>query len=321
MTIKLKQYKRSFKGYTMVDCIVRSRDIFYFSLCEDPSELDEESGEDVWLKRRIACWIKTLPADQQWGNLDFDDADDYHLCVAYVPVEKLIAIEEDGYVYALGSGSHEMEWRLGDWCGGGILRGAVTRSRTIDGHAYMAGGGRTVAVRKDRNMFVPLMEGLPYDDDDDFELAGFEDIDGFNANDIYCVGGEGDAWHFDGTNWAQFQLPDSIDLNSVCCAGDGQVYISGYQGTTFRGRGNKWERIHKGKMTIPFKDMVWHEGQIWCTNDYGLWQILDGKIVAADVDSEIAVCSGHLSSHDGVLLLAGSSGAAFKENGIWEKIF
>ena len=319
--MKAKQYKKSFKGYIMVDCVVRSKDIFYFSLYEYPSELDEETAEDVWLNRRIVYWVKTVPDEKKWGNVDFDSSDDYQLCIASVPLEQLVAVDEDGQIYAIGSGRQGMEKRLGDWVSGGILRGAITRCRTIDGCAYMTGGGRTVAVRKDRNEVVPLMQGLPYDDDDDVEVAGFEDIDGFDANDIYCVGGEGDAWHFDGTIWSQFQLPENIDLNSVCCAGDGQVYISGYQGTTFRGRADKWEKIHTGKMTIPFRDMVWHEGQVWCTSDYGLWQILDGKIVAADVDSDIAVCSGHLSSRGGVLLLAGPGGAAFKENGIWEKIF
>ncbi|NHZ40892.1 hypothetical protein [Massilia aquatica] len=322
MIITSEQHEKYFDGYIVVDCAVRSKEIIYFSLCEDISQMDDEEDlDEIWPNRRIVYYVGTAPKELQWGNVNFDSSDDYHLCIARLPQEKLIAIEDEGQVYSLGSGSQGMEKRLGDWIEGGILRGAVIRCRTIDGYPYLAGGGRTVAMRKDRNNFVPLMQGLPYDDDEDFEVAGFEDIDGFSSNDIYCVGGEGDVWHFDGTAWSQVQFPSNIDLNSVCCAGDGEVYISGYQGTTFKGRGNKWKQIYKGEMTIPFKDLVWHGDRVWCTNDYGLWQILDGKLSVAQVDSEITVGSGHLSSYAGILLLAGHSGAAYNENGIWHKIF
>lgn len=76
---------------------------------------------------------------------------------------------------------------------------------------------------------------------------GFEDIDGFNINDIYCVGGRGDVWHSDGMKWKQTHFPSNLDLYTVCCAGDGYVYISGYGGTTFKGRGDQWKQIYKGR--------------------------------------------------------------------------
>ena len=67
----------------------------------------------------------------------------------------------------------------------------------------------------------------------------------------------GNVWHFDGQTWRRLDFPCDIDLETVVCAGDGQVYISSEQGTTFKGRGARWQRIHEGSMSLPFKDMVW----------------------------------------------------------------
>ncbi|NHZ44274.1 hypothetical protein [Massilia aquatica] len=47
----------------------------------------------------------------------------------------------------------------------------------------------------------------------------------------------------------------------------------------------------------------------------------DEKLIVADVDSEIKVCSGHLPPCGNVILLAGNSGAAYKQHGVWHKFF
>jgi hypothetical protein len=65
------------------------------------------------------------------------------------------------------------------------------------------------------------------------------------------------------------------------CGGDGNVYVSCYEGLTFTGRGNRWKKIYDGGISLGFKDMVWHEGKAWCTNDNGVWTIEDGKLTWA----------------------------------------
>ncbi|WP_348945531.1 hypothetical protein ABHF33_02765 [Chitinibacter sp. FCG-7] len=145
----------------------------------------------------------------------------------------------------------------------------------------------------------------------------FEDIDGFSKTDIYAVGGKGDAWHFDGERWQQLPFPSNMQLEAVCCAGDGQVYIGAEQGTVFRGRGNRWEMIYKGQMSLPYRDMVWHDGRVWCTSDYGLWTITDGQHERADVPHKVYSCAGHLSVGDGVMLLAGLWGTMLHDGKEW----
>lgn len=140
--------------------------------------------------------------------------------------------------------------------------------------------------------------------------CGFEAISGFNADDLYCVGGKGDAWRYDGKEWHRCPVPTNMYLESVCCAGDGHVYIGMQSGRLMRGREDHREVIHEDYMTLPFKDMVWFDGRLWCTSDYGLWTVENGKLIDADVPPQVKTCSGNLSAADGVMLLAGHYGAA-----------
>lgn len=170
-------------------------------------------------------------------------------------------------------------------------------------------------------------EAIEYNGRDSDELAdssdaGFVDVAGFSENDLYAVGGKGDVWHFNGKTWQQVSFPTNIWTRTVCCGGDGNVYVSCYEGLTFMGRENRWKKIYDGGISLGFKDMVWHEGKVWCTNDNGVWTIENGKLArASGLPSEIYVCSGSLSVSDGVMLMAGLGGAAFMENDQWHNLF
>ncbi len=150
----------------------------------------------------------------------------------------------------------------------------------------------------------------------------FNDIDAFSSSDIYVVGGRGVVWHYNGKLWSRIPLPSNMLLESVCCAGDGHVYIGGQSGTLFKGRGNQWAMLHRGELSLPFNDIVWHAERLWCSNDYGLWNLENGRLVAAQLPSaQIAVCAGNLSAADGMLLMAGVNGAAFHDGKTWHLIF
>ena len=88
------------------------------------------------------------------------------------------------------------------------------------------------------------------------------------------------------------------------------------------GRANQWRKIYDGGISLGFKDIVWHEGKAWCTNDNGVWTIEDGKLDrASGLAPEVRVCAGGLSVNDGVMLMAGLGGAAFMEKGLWSILF
>jgi len=327
MEISVEEYNEHFEGFIVLDCVVRSPKFFYFTLSEDytqwPSWSGEEGPTEDQIEKRVVVFMRSRPKGERWSSANFTELDTFNAGVSYYPKEQFVGVTADGgAVYVLGSGVDDLEDSLPRWVDGGFLRGSVSRCRTIDGYVYVAGSGRTVAMRKGKNDWEALNKKLPFIYEKDWRNAGFEDIDGFNKNDIYCIGGKGDVWHFDGEIWTQIHFPTNIKLFSLCCAGDGYVYIGGLGGTTFKGRGQKWKQLFKGEMTIPFRRMVWFENKVWCTSDYGLWTIENDRLVEpAEVSNEIKVCSGYLSAKDDVLLVSGPGGAAYKEAGVWRKIF
>jgi hypothetical protein len=146
---------------------------------------------------------------------------------------------------------------------------------------------------------------------------GFSDLDGFNLNDMYAVGGRGDVMHFDGNTWEKIAFPSNQYLTNVCCAGDGWVYISGQGGAIFKGKKNSWKQIIESHSTLDHRDLVWYRDRLYCTNDYGFWQIKDDQLSQVDVPAEITICCGHLSVADDVMLLGGIYGIAAYEDDQW----
>ena len=241
--------------------------------------------------------------------------------ISHKPKSQHIAVSHSNDVVIVGSGESSEE-KIKHHRDGGPLRGGISKLRTIDGWAYLCGGNNSVTRREGPDNWSDISKSIPNPDREDYLHNRFEDIDGFNENDIYCVGTDGQVYHFDGKSWRQQDFPSNIHLYTVCCGQDGFVYISGFQGKTFKGKLNTWEVISGPSTTLPFKDMVWYENKVWCTSDHGVWTIENNKVIEAKLPtSGIRLCQGNLSAADGVLLLAGYGGAAFLENGEWTQLY
>lgn len=312
MLISINDYKRNFEGFRLLDCAVRNKDILCLTLMQDYENKPPPKVEC----RVITCFLRK-PDDKRWARAIINNFDRLKAGATIVPKEQFVGVDRDGSVYVLGGGDSEMEADIPKWRVGGPNRGGIRKTRMIDGHLYICGGGRSVGKRLGKNQWHSFTQSIA---DSDALDIGFDDIDGFNANDIYCIGGAGDVWHYDGSRWQQCAFPSNRYLESVCCAGDGYVYIGGQSGYVFKGRGEQWKKIHQDNMTLGFNDMVWHQGKVWCTSDYGLWVIENDKLVAADVPPEIRACSGNLSVGDGVMLLAGMFGAAYHDGQQWHML-
>lgn len=179
-----------------------------------------------------------------------------------------------------------------------------------------------IGIREGKDDWTWISTDLPYKKEDELFSAGFEALDGFSQDDLYAAGGKGDVWNFNGKQWRRIDFPSNLTIETLCCGGDGRVYISGYDGHTFVGRGDTWKKIESRELiSLAFQDMIWYEDRIWCTNDYGVWWIVGDQLVKADIPAFARISAGHLSTRDGVLLLAGFYGAAFLEQGQWHKIF
>ena len=315
-------FSKELLGFNIVDCVVRSRDKFYFLARENYTQWTDWKDvgrypDDTALELRVISYFSSKPIGSQWGHAILNGFDLASAAVAINPKEQLVVSSISGQLYAVGSGEAGMEDSISSQSRGGIFR-----LKTVSDTLYAVGGMRTFGFREQKNQWHWHNKNIPLTEEDESGWPGFRDLDGFSKADIYAVGGYGDVWSFNGHAWRQVDFPSNLFIKTVCCGGDGRVYISGYEGQTFVGRGDIWKKVaSKELITLAFKDMVWYEDRVWCANDSGVWWIINDEIVCADIPAFAKVSSGHLSARDGVLLLGGFYGAAFLENGQWHEIF
>ncbi|WP_235435215.1 hypothetical protein, partial [Ralstonia solanacearum] len=300
--LSIDEYKKRFSGFGIRDCAVETRGIFYLVKLQDwdnskPRPFEEE------LETRLTRL--ELQGEPQWRTVKLDGFSGLMACGQLIPEATCICVDRGGQVCNKGVGPVEIENNIPGGLGKGPSRGAVTSLKKIDGWLYGCDSSRSLFKRVDRNQWVeigPLPSAKK-------GRSGFDDFDAFSETDIYAAGGKGDVWHYDGKAWHAVPFPSNMWIESVCCGQDGYVYIGAQSGSVFRGRSNEWKLIHKGDLSLPFKDMVWFGDRIYATNDYGLWEIKDGVVAASNTPIEITNCSGNLSVGDGVMLLAGHYGA------------
>lgn len=304
-------------GFNIIGCAVRSKDMLYFLARWDYRQAEQfgemqDSPDELDLEKRVVSCFLDEPAALALGHTALHDFELPWCAASFEPKPQFVCITLDGQPYAIGSGAAGIETPLDP-------RGAVTRLRLVGTHAYAVGTRRTVYRRDEPDRWYAHSPAIPLARPE--AALGFHDIAGFDEQDIYAVGGLGDVWHFDGRRWRQCAFPADLRLAAVCCGGDGSVYIGAQGGVVYRGRHDSWQQIAGETLMLAFRDMVWFHERVWCSSDTGLWWLEDGRFQEAVVPAEVRACSGHLASHDGVLLLAGYGGAAMLDQHGWRVLF
>ncbi|MEZ4312550.1 MAG: hypothetical protein R3F14_31360 [Polyangiaceae bacterium] len=298
-------WEETFRGWSIVDCAVRDRGFVYLILRKD---IPREKVSLTWdhdIPSRIAVlYLSRTDPKQQWGHQDLSGFLQTIGGVSRIPIAQGLAISANGDVFATGSGKSDLEKVAPG--GPGV---SLAKSRCIAGRAHVVGLGRAVHRRLDIGRWEVLSHGIPVLADPDMspeELTdmGFADIDGFAADDLYAVGGRGEVWHYDGKIWIPCELPANLPLSTVCCGGDGQVYISGESGTLYRGRGDVWKRIWKGEYTTPYNDSRWFDGKLLLTSDYMFDEWSDDQVKHVHHNGRRVNARGHMDTGDGILVVA-----------------
>jgi hypothetical protein len=321
MLLSVSDYERCFRGFSVTDCGIRDRNILYLVTISDYPP-DEEPPSDTERDVRVVIFFPAKPPSKRWSFVSFEGLENLQAGGVLKPLAQFVGVDRGGQVVAFGSGTNDLEESIPKGRQG-PGRGGIRKTRTLDGLLHVSTGYRGFGRRDGRNQWTSLCAGL------DFEPApghssldyGFDDFDAFSPQDYYCVGGDGDVWHFDGKAWDQLEFPSNMRLETVCCAGDGWVYIGGVGGSVWKGRRDEWKLIHRDRMTLPFKDMVWFQDRVYCTSDYGLWEIVDDQLHESKVPDEVKICSGNLAVADGVMLLAGAYGASYHDGRTWNHLF
>jgi hypothetical protein len=305
-----------FKGHEIVDTAIRERDILQF--CLRPRIPHEQASLllDHEIPTRIVSLFLTRASGDNCGFHEFTGFGYPVLGVSRSPFERpggmIASKNKDGDVWPVGGGNGPMEE-----IAPGQFPGA-RRLKCIDGFTYSVGGSREIYKRVAVGKWVPFVRtGLIFSDDipgiktmstsrmlDVTMAMGFNDLDAFSPTDLYAVGGHGDVWHFDGTTWKQMGFPSNVQLGTVTCAGDGNVYISGEGGSLWVGSKSTWTRVYEGSSSILWNDVLWFNGQLWLASDYQ-FRIWDGKeMQAVTHEGKSVSMHGHMDVYDGLLVIA-----------------
>ena len=339
MLISLSDFRKFFRyeySFYISDCTITKKNVSAFvleaELSEDQLEEEQSNSWDPDLRLKALCLFNiNKPLEKQWAIKYLPGWKSIINGSASMPAEVVNLQTTSLYpsfanrVFVLGNGQAVEEDPLEPLINGqSYSRGALTKIKTIEGFAYACGHRRSLIRRLEKNTWESFSHRFPYDSQHLFNHCsvnpGFEDVDGWSTSDIYLVGGHGEVWHFDGQSAQQLKFPSSGRLYAICCGGDGVVYIAGDDGF-YCGNGDFWTRI-SGSRSIPrIKDMVWFEDRIWCTGlSGGVYQIHQQKVVIPNLPLNINACAGNLSTEEGLLLMAGPGGAAFKSEGRWQII-
>ncbi|MCQ4167260.1 hypothetical protein [Tahibacter harae] len=329
MTPEIKQKLRHF---AFVDCAVRSAGHFYlmathvYALDEDSDDPDgapaapADPEADLRAAIRVAVYFPQRPAEKQWALRTLRNIEFMRCAVADAPAAQLIGVSLDGQVYALGNGVSEFEPRITE-DRHGPLRGSVRQVLAIDGLVYAVQGNRGLCRRSGPGRWESLCADLPVSGWwKQRDSLGFTCAAATSASNIYCAGGDGDLWYFDGGRWTELRFPGDSAVAQLRCAAADEVCIASQDGSIYRGSGDAWKQIGEGGTMRSCRSLVAYRGRVWGSSDYGLWTIDGDRVAKAGLPADLDVPAGVLSARDGILLAAGGSGAAYFDGERWTGI-
>jgi hypothetical protein len=232
------------------------------------------------------------------------------VCVARKPAVKMVAVGEDGEVYAYVNQTEFKE----------VIKPkpiCLRRVAVVNGYAVACGMKRQVYRRAGENQWVAMHAPAPKKPR---QAAGFEDIDGFSDDEMYAVGWEGEVWEWNGSNWINRASPTNVIFSAVCCAGDGNVYAAGPMGTLLRGRHDRWDLVELEDFEDDFWDLIWFNDQLYLATMTGLYNLIDGDLEPVEFGKDVPKTFYRLTAAEGVLWSVGAKDL-FSFNGTrWTRV-
>lgn len=199
------------------------------------------------------------------------------------------------------------------------LRWQLRSLSVIGERIYACGMGRIVRRREEDGQWSVLDAPVPAPDD---VVVGFEDLAGYDPDDLYATGWAGEIWWRHDGRWQQIDSPVSANMNALVCASDGYVYAVGDNGAMVRGRGEAWTALDTGQ-TLNLMDVTEYDGSIYVVTDFSILKLQDDALIAetdfAEPDDVPATCLYLLRAADGVFSM-GPKDLFRRTSGPWERL-
>lgn len=337
MIFDKKVWKKYFDGYTIFDCAIFRKQGYCFLLAE------EKENRDVFPVTRMVTIVTDRPITT--SNIPFAQTErfDFSTIACGTDPAEYVVVDTVSNVYSASGISKQFETPIETLIGLKTPVGTMVTIRKVvrvAGKVYAVGSNRRLYRREGVDKWVDLhSEGLGAPMPADYldpalsgswsRVIGFKDLSAFNDKDFYAAGGEGDLWRFDGKAWHQCPLPTNAQLETVCCAGDGKVYVSDLHGNVWTGREEKWTQIAHSELAWGFqpRDAFWFKGRMYFGAQEGLYAINGDKelVPLGDLEEDVpsSMVTGRIDiSPDGNhLLTAGPHGACLFDGEKWTRLF
>jgi hypothetical protein len=292
--------------FSFVGGVVRNRTTVYVAMVSDEGE-----------QMKIPQTLFTVWHKGQWLNVGEVRWRVSGMAVAGTPLEQLVATGEWGDVHCAGSGDMHAEHVAAGAKKQPSDRGPLRGARRIGSSIYVVGMDRQAYRRADANRWVELGPKPPSPASDP---TGFEAVDGFNEQDIYAVGWDGEIWKFTGLAWEQLPSPTNLVLVDVCCAGNSSVYACGRQGFLIKGRDQAWDAVDTQGLGEDIWSLAWFNERLYFSTLYGVYTLEGNGVREVDMGAAQPKTCHRLSAEDGVLWSIGAKDVMAFDGTAWSRI-
>lgn len=314
-TLSKELWEKGFKEYVITGFAVRSNDIVYVLLRADWPQEKVAQLDDHEIPSRV-IGVFEEDGEIEIGGVGLGPFERPVLGVSLKPVGQALALSNsiDGPVLPVGGGRNDWDLELLEKGNFPFCR----KIKCIDGYAWAVGGNRQIYRRADIGKWEIISK--KYIKEGDLFDFGFDDLDGFSEKDVYAAGGKGDVQHYNSAEWTQCQFPSDEQLNVVCCAKDGFVYIAGRKGI-WKGKENDWQKVCEIDTSNPIKTACRFKDKLWLTTDYSVY-IWDGEKLETEViynGYKIPV-RGKLGCTDDMLFVANTYAVWSFDGEVWTEV-
>ena len=251
----------------------------------------------------------------QWTAIPIDDVVGIQGCACFKPNARWVFVSDVGDVYVVDEAGDRHEDRL--------LKVRPTYFTSVkciaNGYAYAAGLQRNVYQRVEVNKWLQISGILPFRESD-ADAVSFSDIDGFSESDIYACGEKGDLWRFDGSIWTKEDVPTDSNFEKICCAWDGQVYITTDAFELVIGRRASWTVYEQDIPDDTLEEIVSFGNRVLVSTDDNIYEVKKGNLVRTEFEPPEMDSYAHMAVGEGVLAVAGAHEAFLFIEKSWVKM-
>jgi hypothetical protein len=197
------------------------------------------------------------------------------------------------------------------------FRGNLRALSVVEGAIFASGMDRVVLRREAPGQWKSVGPGGRKDDP---PIVGFEDVGGYDENEMYAVGWGGEIWWRDHGKWRQVDSPTSVNLRALYCDEE-NVYVVGRDGTMLKGRRDVWSLIDTGR-SENLMDVATYDGVVFVTTDFRILKLTDGGLIN---DTDFAAgdapktCLYLLRAENGLISL-GTKDLFRRIAGVWTRL-